>query len=99
MSPRLYVYKITLDDGGAPCVTDDLLTLAICKPAIRSTADEGAIIFGVGSNSAPLNNRLVYVAVVTGKETKGRYYELPTYRRRGDCIYERTASGAFRRRA
>ena len=98
MGARLYVYKITVDDGGAPCVTDELLTLGICKPAIRKTAEPGAIIFGVGANSAPLNNRLVYVAVVTGKETGGRYYEAPKYACRADCIYKRDASGEFQRR-
>lgn len=97
-SPRLYVYKLTVDDGGAPCITDDLLTLGICKPAIRSTAEPDAIIFGIGSNALPLNNRLVYVAVVTRKECEGQYFEVPHYADRLDCIYERDGAGRFRRR-
>jgi len=37
--PKIYFYKLTCDDGGAPCVQDGLLSLAICKPMIRSTAE------------------------------------------------------------
>ena len=36
---QVYIYKLTVDDGGAPCVHDGVWTLAICKPAIRSTAE------------------------------------------------------------
>jgi hypothetical protein len=31
-------YKLTADNGGAPCVRYGLLSLAICKPMIRKTA-------------------------------------------------------------
>jgi hypothetical protein len=48
---RIYFYKLTEDNGGAPCVTSDLLSLAICKPMIRKTAKEGDLIFGFGANS------------------------------------------------
>ena len=40
-NPRFYLYKMTVDDGGAPCVQDRMLTLAICKPTIRRVAPEG----------------------------------------------------------
>jgi hypothetical protein len=36
--PKIYIYKLTSDDGGAPCVRDGILSLAICKPWIRSVA-------------------------------------------------------------
>ena len=39
---KSFVYKLTVDNGGAPCVSEDLLTLAICKPSVRSAADLGA---------------------------------------------------------
>jgi hypothetical protein len=35
---------MTVNEGGAPCVQDGLLTLAIYKPAIRRTAPEGSVI-------------------------------------------------------
>lgn len=33
--PDIYVYKMVADNGGAPCVTGNLLSLAICKPKIK----------------------------------------------------------------
>ena len=45
--PNIYVYKIVADIGGAPCVKNNLLSLAICKPKIRKTAGKGSIRFRV----------------------------------------------------
>lgn len=39
---RVYIYKLTGDDGGAPCVCDGILSLAICKPAIRAVPSVAA---------------------------------------------------------
>ncbi len=44
--PKFYLYKMTVDDGGAPCVQDGVLTLAICKPTIRRVAPEGSFSIG-----------------------------------------------------
>ena len=84
----IYFYKMTCDDGGAPCVYDGVLSLAICKPFIRSSAHEGDLIFGFAANSLHPDNRLIYVARVTHKLSNGKYYKTPQYRNRGDCIYE-----------
>ena len=52
---RIVVYKRTNDSGIAPCVTPAtslhgaLLSLAICKPAIRRSADVGDYIIGLSS--------------------------------------------------
>jgi hypothetical protein len=46
--PDIYVYKMVVDNGGAPCVTRKLLSLAICKPKIRKSAERGSLIFGFG---------------------------------------------------
>src|SRR4051812_12448525 len=86
--PKIYFYKLTVDDGGAPCVTPALLSLAICKPMIRSTADEEDIIIGFAANSLHADIRLIYVARVTKKLRNGEYFKLPEYTARGDCIYE-----------
>src|SRR5262249_43354483 len=72
-----------------------LFSLCICKPMIRSTADEGDVTFAFGSNSETPANRLVYFAEVTRKLTKGKYYDLSEYRNRSDCIYERKRIGHF----
>jgi len=61
-SPKIYVYKLTADNGGAPCVQDNLLSLAICKPMIRKKAKEGALIFGFGAKN--YSERLIYNAHV-----------------------------------
>jgi hypothetical protein len=35
---KVYIYKITADDGIAPCPQGAMLTLCVCNPAIRLTA-------------------------------------------------------------
>jgi hypothetical protein len=86
---RIYFYKLTTDDGGAPCVQDGLLSLAICKPMIRGTAEVGNMIFGFAAKSLHADNRLLYVARVTDKAPSGDYYTTAKFARREDCIYER----------
>jgi hypothetical protein len=89
---EIYFYKMTVDNGGAPCVDRNLLSLAICKLRIRSAASRGALIFGFGANKQPMANRLIYIAKVTDDPlTDGKYYD--EYRSRGDCIYNRTKNG------
>lgn len=94
--PKVYFYKLTVDDGGAPCVCDALLSLAICKPMIRNTAAEGDIVIGFAANSLHADNRLIYIARVTEKLSNGDYFrdERGQYRMRPDCIYV-WKSGAF----
>ena len=91
---RIYVYKLTADNGGAPCIEDGLLSLAICKPMIRRMADKGDLIFGFAANSLHRDNRLIYVARITKKLSDGQYYQDSRYRRRRDCIY-RFEEGRF----
>jgi len=86
--PQIYFYKMTTDNGGAPFVTENLLSLAICKPMIRSTAIQGSIIFGFGARST-IGERLVYIAEVTDKLFSGEYYDRGKYKSRKDCIYYR----------
>jgi hypothetical protein len=64
------------DSGGAPCVQKGLLSLAICKPMIRSSARCGDFILGFAANSLrPSDNRLIYAARVTRKLCNGEYYK------------------------
>lgn len=86
--PKFYFYKLTVDDGSAPCVQNDFLSLAICKPMIRSTADVGDFILGFAANSLSPDNRLIYVARVTDKLTGGAYWAGRRFADREDCIYE-----------
>jgi hypothetical protein len=78
---------MTMDNGGAPCVHNNLLSLAICKPQIRRMAEEGSIIFGFGGREYGL--RLIYIAKITKKLLEGEYYRDDAgYTNRSDCIYE-----------
>jgi Nucleotide modification associated domain 2 len=99
MSPQLYVYKLTHDHGAAPCIDGGrLLTLAICKPDIRRMARVGDVLFGFAADSLSPDNRLIYIARVTGVEADGDYFEKATYEHRGDRIYIRGDDGRFSRR-
>jgi Nucleotide modification associated domain 2 len=88
--PRTYFYKLTCDDGGAPCVKDGLLSLAICKPKIRSRADKGDLIFGFAAKSLHFDNRLLYIARVTDKLFNGDYYTTGKFAQREDCVYQKS---------
>jgi hypothetical protein len=88
-----YFYKMTTDNGGAPCSYKEVLTLAICKPMIRAAANEGDVLFGFAANDIDPSNGLIYVAEVRKKLRNGEYYRDPIYRERPDCIYEATQGG------
>jgi len=81
--PRLFFYKLTTDNGGAPCAYRGLLSLAICKPRIRKKACEGDWIFGFGSKK--MGERLIYLAQVRNKLSWKRYSI--DHQGRPDCIY------------
>jgi hypothetical protein len=83
--PDIYVYKLVVDNGGAPCVRKNLLSLAICKPKIRKTAGTGSFVFGFGGKE--YEERLIYIARVTGRLDGDAYYRRRRYAQRPDCIY------------
>jgi hypothetical protein len=86
---EIYLYKLTTDNGGAPCITGrKLLSLAICKPIIRINASVDDLIFGFAAKSLSQDNRLIYVARVTEVILDGRYYIDKRYIGRGDRIYK-----------
>jgi hypothetical protein len=74
--PRLYTYCIPCDDGAAPNPFWGVCTLAICKPAIRRTAQVGDWIVGTGSRRSRLGDisrNAVYIMKVTKKLTMAEY--------------------------
>jgi hypothetical protein len=95
--PRIYFYKLTADNGGAPCVQDRLLSLAICKPKIRMNAQLGNLVFGFAANSLHSDNRLIYIARISEKVCDGAYYRDAKFANRADCIY-RWRDGRFETR-
>jgi hypothetical protein len=102
LAVSIFIYKLTVDAGVAPCVEKGILSLAICKPMIRMRARPGDLIFGFAANRIENDNRglnqLIYVARVTGKEEEGAYYSNSRYSGRKDRIY-RQVNGKFVRRA
>jgi hypothetical protein len=91
MEPKIYLYKMTTDNGGAPCVWKGLLSLAICKGVIRRKAEKGSVIFGFGGKN--YRERLLYIAEVTDKPDTGKYYRDAMYQNRPDCIYKEMSDG------
>lgn len=98
--PRTYLYKLTSDRGGAPCALEPahgeepLLTLAICKPAIRRTAQAGDRILGITSHALAQRDgyplcAVIYAAVVgEGIEARDYFQTGGEFIARPDCIYE-----------
>jgi len=93
--PDIFIYKMTVDSGGAPCVFRSLLSLAICKPKIRKSAKKGALIFGFGGKK--YEERLIYIARVTDKLQGRDYYQRREYAGRPDCIYRAEGDAAVRK--
>jgi hypothetical protein len=93
--PDIFIYKMVADNGGAPCVFRNLLSLAICKPKIRKSAEKGSLIFGFWGKR--YNERLIYIARVTDKLEGQAYYQCKEYARRPDCIYRVVGDSAERK--
>ena len=85
---RIYFYKLTADSGGAPCVKDGWLSLAICKPMIRRTGKPGDLVFGFAANSLHRDNRLIYIAQIIRNVRNGDYYRERQFASRTDRIYQ-----------
>jgi hypothetical protein len=88
---NIYFYKMTTDNGGAPCVAHDIWSLAICKPRIRSTALERAVIIGFAGQAIDPEHGVIHIARVTKRLENGKYYDSAEYKDRPDCIYRRAA--------
>lgn len=72
---RLFTYIMTDDSGSAPNPFNGMCTLAICKPAIRRTANVGDWVAGFASVNAEhgIGRKLIYAMKVTQKETMQDY--------------------------
>jgi hypothetical protein len=96
---RTYLYKLTSDRGGAPCCLEPqegeeaVLSLAICKPAIRRTAEPGDRIIGVASRALEradgyVHGAVIYAAIVGEALDARDYFEAGGgFLQRPDCIY------------
>ena len=87
------------DRGGAPCAPEPrgsgtpLLSLALCKPAIRRTAQPGDRILGLTSRSLVRRDgypeaAVIYCAAVSELVDARTYYaDKSRFRGRPDCVY------------
>jgi len=84
---RIYLYKMTTDNGGAPAVYRGRLSLAICKPRIRGKAEVGDWLIGVAGKGLRQGAPLIYIARVSEVLENGSYYADPRFAKRPDSIY------------
>ena len=71
----IFVYKMTADNGGAPCVQDDILSLCICMSRIRPYTRKGDWIIGLGGkDNHKLRGRIIYIAQVAQRMMGKEYY-------------------------
>jgi hypothetical protein len=57
---KLYAYVLTTDNGSTPNPFHGTCTLAVCKPAIRRTAQVGDWITATGPTRAATHQKLIY---------------------------------------
>lgn len=85
----LYSFLQTIDNGGAPCVTKNLLSFGNCKPRIRKHAKVGDLIVSFAAKSMKLKcekPQILWIAKITKVVKMKEYYNL--YSERTDCIYD-----------
>ena len=91
---RIFRYILAHDSGMAPCVGNGLLTLATCKPGIRSSAKIGDWIIGCRPSPAP-RGLVVWAGCVIKKLHVGEYER--QFRGRSDAVYREKNDSSFRR--
>ena len=92
---KMMSYIIKDDYGFAPNPYGGFLTLATCKPVIRSSASVGDILVATGSSAGDYENRLIYAAKVSRVIDMNEYFDNPMYQvkkpsdenKNGDNIY------------
>jgi hypothetical protein len=93
MIPKIRTCVVNVDNGSAPCVFGEVLSLAICRPVIRHYDGIGDLIFGFGNKKT--GGGLIYIARWTDK-LGVEYYLDPEYSRRPDAIYFADSEGKAR---
>jgi hypothetical protein len=98
---KAYIYVIDRDFGFAPNPFHGICTLACCKPRLRSTAQAGDWIFGVGGARLSATGRCIYGMRVEEALTFDQYWADARFRLKrpvrngsrammlGDNIYHR----------
>jgi hypothetical protein len=90
----LWRTPLTTDRGMAPCVDGGLLSLATCKPKIRSSAEPGDWVLGFYPAPSP-PGLVAWAARVSQSLPVGDYQsEFP---RRSDAVYRLLGNGSYKR--
>ena len=77
--PRLYMYVVARDFGFAPNPFHGACTLACCKPAIRSTAQVGDWIVGMGGSKLKAAGQCAFAMQVTQTMSFEEYWADPEF--------------------
>ena len=100
---KVYIYVVARDFGFAPNPFHGICTLATCKADLRSTAQVGDWVIGMGGARLKATGRCVFAMKVTETATYDEYWENPAYRAKrpsrngsrktavGDNIYHRAS--------
>lgn len=104
--PRLFTYVMTSDTGFAPHVDHQgkYLTLATCKPRIRSAANEKDWILGVAGRTLSrkcgkdVEGHLIYLAEVSETPNYDSYYSDPRFKGRLDTFTIAQETNGFKRK-
>jgi len=91
---RIFRYILQTDTGMAPCTDRGRLTLATCKPKIRSSAMPGDWVMGFYPR--PFERGLVAWAGRIERKLETGNYERE-FRGRSDAVYRQKADGTFKR--
>ena len=78
--PRLYMYVVARDFGFAPNPFHGSCTLACCKPAIRSTAEVGDWVVGMGGSKLKAVGKCIFAMQVTQSMSFNEYWADPEFR-------------------
>jgi len=78
----MHSYVVARDFGFAPNPFFGVCTLATCKPRLRSVAQIGDWIIGLGSKKRNREKNFVYVMRVTGAMTFNQYWTAPQFQRK-----------------
>ena len=82
---RFYSYIVATDNGSSPNTENGILSLALCKPKIRSTAKLGDYVIGIAGKNISFYPRILFIMKITDISLIADY--AVKYPNRKDGIY------------
>ena len=77
--PNIYMYVVDRDFGFAPNPFHGVCTLACCKPPLRSTAQVGDWVFGMGGTRLKATGKCIFGMNITETLTFDEYWDSEEY--------------------